>query len=54
MIVIENPMQVTMVKAVPLISNGTDCAANVENCGESATTENPHIRRINKNKAGCK
>jgi hypothetical protein len=41
-IVIENPIQFTMVSAVPLDSVNADCAIKVENCGESATTAMPH------------
>ena len=36
--VIENPMQVINVSAVPLCCGGAVCATNAENCGESAIT----------------
>ena len=45
-------MQVTMVKAEPLFSATAVCATMEENCGESATTENPHISKNSKNKNG--
>ncbi len=41
MIVMENPMQFTIVSDVPLDSSGAFCATNVENNGESAITTNP-------------
>ena len=50
--VIEKPMQVTMVKAEPLFSATAVCATMEENCGESATTENPQINRKEKNNTG--
>ena len=45
MMVMENPMQFTMVNEVPRDSSGTFCATNVENNGESATTTNPQKKR---------
>jgi hypothetical protein len=45
MMVIENPMQLTMVNEVPLDLSGACCAINVENNGESAITANPHINK---------
>jgi hypothetical protein len=42
-IVMENPIQVTKVNAVPLYSGGAVCATNVENCGESEMTVIPHM-----------
>jgi len=41
MIVRKNPMQFTIVKAVPLISGSAFCATRVENIGESAITTVP-------------
>ena len=41
MIVIEKPMQVIMVREVPLICATAFCATRVENKGESAITTNP-------------
>ena len=43
--VIENPMQFTMVSADPLDSCGAFCATKVENIGESAITTNPQNDR---------
>lgn len=40
-IVIKNPMQLTIVSAVPLIWASAFCATNVENKGESAITTIP-------------
>ena len=37
-----NPMEVTNVKAVPLVFSSTLFATNAENCGESAVTAKPH------------
>ena len=39
--VIEKPMQFTIVNDVPLVSAGALCATNVEKSGESAITTNP-------------
>ena len=50
--VMAKPIDVTMVNAVPLFSDGADCATRVENCGESETTVNPHINRSNKKMPG--
>ena len=46
-IVMAKPIEVTIVNAAPLFSLGTDCATNVENCGESATTVSPQVEKIN-------
>ena len=43
--VIENPMQVTIVNDVPLEASGAFCATNVENKGESAITTHPQKNR---------
>ena len=43
MIVIEKPMQLTMVSDVPFDAGWAFCATNVENNGESAITAIPHI-----------
>jgi hypothetical protein len=45
MIVIEKPMQVTMVSAVPFVSAGAFWATSVEKSGESAITTNPQKTR---------
>lgn len=45
MMVIEKPVQFTMVSDVPLNSSATFCATRVENNGESATTAIPQIKR---------
>ena len=45
MMVMENPMQFTIVKEVPLDSSGAFCATNVEKRGESAITTNPQKKR---------
>lgn len=45
MMVIPNPMQLTMVSEVPFESDGAFCATSVENIGESAVTANPQIKR---------
>jgi hypothetical protein len=46
-IVMANPMQFTMVKAVPLYSRTELCATSVENNGESAITTMPQkIRKL--------
>ena len=50
-IVIENPMLFTSVSEVPLDSGGALLATNVENNGESATTEKPQINRKIRNKS---
>ena len=49
-IVIENPMQLTIVNAVPFDSAIAFCATKVENNGESAITTIPqtNMNRINK------
>jgi len=36
-----NPTELTMVRAVPLLSVGADWATKVDNCGESAITAMP-------------
>jgi len=41
MMVMEKPMQFTMVSEVPLDSSATFCATIVENKGESAITTSP-------------
>ena len=43
--VIEKPMQFTIVIAVPLSDSGAFCAIKVENNGESAMTTNPQKSR---------
>ena len=43
--VIEKPIQFTIVSAVPFISADTFCATSVEKRGESATTTEPQKRR---------
>src|SRR3712207_3236496 len=43
--VMENPMHVMKVNAVPLFSGGAVCATNAENCGESAITARLHTNR---------
>src|SRR6478736_2523073 len=43
--VIENPIQFTMVKEAPLVSSGADCATRVEKSGESAITTSPQKNR---------
>src|SRR5215203_659673 len=53
-IVIAKPIEVTIVKAVPLFAAGADCATRVENCGESETTVNPQINKTNKKNPGEK
>ena len=40
---IENPIQLTMVKAVPLVSGAVFFAIKVEKRGESPMTANPQI-----------
>ena len=44
-IVMANPMQFTIVSAVPLSSGAVFCATKVENKGESATTHIPQKMR---------
>ena len=39
--VMEKPIQLTIVSEVPLASSATFCATRVENNGESAITTNP-------------
>ena len=51
MMVIEKPIQFTIVSAVPLDSCGAFCATNVENMGESAITTRPQNNR-NETSAG--
>src|SRR5829696_1065844 len=51
-IVMKNPMEVTIVSAVPLYCRIVDCATRVENCGESETTVVPQINKKKRNK-GC-
>ena len=43
--VMKNPMQLTMVSAVPFNSRGAFCATRVEKRGESAMTTIPQKRR---------
>ena len=43
--VMANPIELTMVKAVPLHSAGAFFATRVENRGESAMTTNPQKMR---------
>ena len=50
-IVIANPIDVTIVNPVPLFAAGADWATRVENCGESDTTVNPQINKINRKKS---
>ena len=46
-IVIENPIQFTIVKDVPIVSPGALRATRVENMGESAITTSPqNIRKV--------
>ena len=63
MIVIEKPIQFTIVNEVPLDSSATFCATSVENNGESAITTNPQKNKkatrvveelLNKNKGESK
>ena len=49
-----NPIQLTMVSAVPLTSPGEFFATRVENKGESAVIVIPQKRRIIKNSIGFK
>src|SRR5687768_3926966 len=51
MMVMEKPIQLTMVNAVPRLSTGAFCATNVENRGESAITTHPQINRKMTNSA---
>ena len=48
--VMENPMQLTMVSAVPFVSDAALCATKVENMGESAITTIPQKKRNTMNK----
>ena len=50
--VIENPMQFTMVSAVPLEISGALFATSVEKSGESAITTNAQKNKKHKNTAG--
>jgi len=43
--VMEKPMQFTIVSADPFDSEGAFCATSVENNGESAITTSPQIHR---------
>ena len=43
--VIVNPIQLTIVREVPLDAGGAVCAINVENNGESAITESPQMNK---------
>lgn len=52
--VMENPIQLTMVNAVPLIFTGALAATKVENCGESAMTTIPQKSKKEINKTGEK
>ena len=45
MMVIENPIQFTIVSAVPFERSGAYCATRVENMGESAITAILHVNR---------
>ena len=47
-------MLVTIVNPVPTNSFGADFAVRAENCGESATTVNPHINKIVRKTKGDK
>ena len=49
--VIENPIQFTMVRADPTRSCGAALATNVENCGESPDTTIPQKMIMAKNKS---
>jgi hypothetical protein len=44
-IVMEKPMQFTIVSDEPLVSCGAFCATNVEKSGESAITTSPQKKR---------
>ena len=46
----ENPMQFTIVREVPLDSSGALCATRVENKGESAITTSAQMNKKVKNK----
>src|SRR3982751_1483097 len=48
MMVIENPIHVTIVRAVPLCATSAEFATIVENCGESAVTAMPQRMIITK------
>lgn len=47
------PIQLTMVREVPLRCWSQFCATRVENKGESATTLKPHIRSVISAKRSC-
>ena len=47
--VMEKPMQVIKVSAVPLCCGGAHCATSAENCGESDITDKLHININPKN-----
>ena len=47
--VIEKPMQLTIVSAEPISAFGALSAFGAENCGESPATVIPQIRRKNRN-----
>jgi hypothetical protein len=51
-IVIEKPIQFTMVSAVPLEVSGAAYATRVEKSGESATTDIPQMKRNTMKTAG--
>ena len=48
--VMENPIQVTRVIAVPFCSGGAETATRAENCGESETTVIPQRTIMDKKK----
>ena len=48
-IVMAKPMLITIVIAAPFTSGGACCAFNVENKGESAVTDIPHINKNTNN-----
>jgi hypothetical protein len=52
--VMEKPIQLTIVSDVPRVSSGAFCATSVEKSGESAVTVIPHINKNkNNNHAGA-
>lgn len=51
-IVIEKPIQFTIVSEVPLVSDGALCATSVESNGESAMTTNPQRNKKDSNRIG--
>lgn len=51
--VMEKPMQVTRVMAVPFCSGGAETATRAENCGESDTTVIPQITMRDKKMTVC-